>query len=79
MSLALIVSTGIAIIGSVRGDVIPAVHPQYDSVRMTRYGMHDQRPVLIARCTSPEDVAVALAVGKVDKVGFKERHLAEEG
>ncbi len=42
------------------GDVIDAAHPDYDEARKVFNGMHDKRPALVARCTSPRDVQLAL-------------------
>jgi FAD/FMN-containing dehydrogenase len=38
--------------------------PGYDRARAIWNAMHDRRPVLIARCTSPHDVAAAIRYGR---------------
>src|SRR5688572_16234309 len=35
-------------------------HPGYDAVCRLHNGMHQRRPAVVARCSSPQDVAAAL-------------------
>ncbi len=43
------------------GELIDPDHPGYDAARQVFNGVFDKRPALIARCTSPADVQIALA------------------
>jgi FAD/FMN-containing dehydrogenase len=43
------------------GELIRPDDPGYDDARQVSNGMIDKRPALIARCTGPEDVQIALA------------------
>ena len=43
------------------GELIRPQHPDYDTARRGFNGVFDKRPALIARCTSPADVQLALA------------------
>ena len=43
-----------------RGDVLLAGHPDYDSARRVWNGMFDRHPALIARCTGASDVRHAV-------------------
>lgn len=43
------------------GELIDYDHPGYDAARKVFNGVFDKRPALIARCTSPADVQIALA------------------
>ena len=43
------------------GELIGPDHPGYDTARQVFNGAIDKRPALIARCTSPADVRIALA------------------
>ena len=43
------------------GELIGPQHPDYDTARQGFNGVFDKRPALIARCTSPADVQLALA------------------
>jgi FAD/FMN-containing dehydrogenase len=51
---------------SFAGELIAPDHPDYDETRklLLWNGMHDKRPVLIARCTSTSDVRVALSYAR---------------
>jgi FAD/FMN-containing dehydrogenase len=42
------------------GELIDPSHPTYETARKLYNGVHDMRPALIARCTSPHDVQAAL-------------------
>ncbi|HYI59702.1 MAG TPA: FAD-binding protein, partial [Microlunatus sp.] len=42
------------------GELIDPDHPGYDAARQVFNGVFDKRPALIARCTSPADVQIAL-------------------
>ena len=54
--------TTMATLGSTfAGELIGPDDPGYDEARGLFNGMFDRRPALIARCTGPEDVRVALA------------------
>ena len=46
------------------GDLIVPDDARYDEARSLYNGMHDKRPALIARCTSPADVQAALAYAR---------------
>jgi FAD/FMN-containing dehydrogenase len=46
------------------GDVVTAGDATYDELRALYNGMVDKRPAVIARCTSPDDVAEAIAFGR---------------
>jgi FAD/FMN-containing dehydrogenase len=43
------------------GEIIDPDHPSYDAARKLYNGIFDLRPAIIARCLCPEDVQVALA------------------
>lgn len=49
---------------SMNGPVLLSGHAEYDSVRKVWNGMHDKRPALIARCTSPQDVSQAVTFAR---------------
>lgn len=49
---------------SIAGAVIDRDDPGYDDARKVWNGAIDRRPELIARCTSPEDVAAAIGFGR---------------
>jgi FAD/FMN-containing dehydrogenase len=49
---------------SMRGEVITPADATYDEARKVWNGDIDRRPVLIARCTSQDDVRAALAFGR---------------
>jgi hypothetical protein len=53
-----------ALEGAFGGELIGPEEPDYDQARKICNGMFDQRPALIARCTSPADVAAALAYAR---------------
>ena len=46
------------------GRVLRPDTPEYDEARTLFNSMIDRRPALIARCTTAEDVALALAFGR---------------
>ena len=46
--------------GSMAGAVIDPGHPGYDAARRCFNALVDRRPAVIARCTGPQDIAVAL-------------------
>ena len=46
------------------GEVVRPGDPGYDVRRTVWNAMHDRRPALIARCTSMQDVAAAIAYGR---------------
>lgn len=47
-----------------RGQLIEPNDQNYDEVRQIWNGMFDKKPVLIARCTSPEDVSAAVGLAR---------------
>jgi FAD/FMN-containing dehydrogenase len=46
------------------GQIVGPADDGYDAARAVWNVMHDRAPALIARCTSPEDVAAAIAYGR---------------
>ena len=50
--------------GRFAGQLIGPADTDYDDARGVYNGMIDRRPALIARCTSPDDVAHAIAVAR---------------
>jgi FAD/FMN-containing dehydrogenase len=50
------------------GELIGFGDPLYDEARAVYNAMIDRRPALIARCSSPADVAAAIAVGRSHRV-----------
>jgi FAD/FMN-containing dehydrogenase len=46
------------------GDIVRQEDSGYDRARAIWNAMHDRRPALIARCTSPQDVAAAIRYGR---------------
>ncbi len=51
-------------IGNFNGTVLGAADPGYDEARTLFNAMFDRRPLAIARCTSADDVAVAVAAAR---------------
>ena len=49
---------------SLRGGLSEAGDPNYDASRKVYNGMIDRHPALIIRCSSPDDVARAIAFGR---------------
>jgi FAD/FMN-containing dehydrogenase len=54
-------STEVTLESKFTGELIGPDHARYDEARQVFNGMIDKRPALIARCTSAEDVQIALA------------------
>ncbi|MBM7783330.1 FAD-binding oxidoreductase [Tenggerimyces flavus] len=48
------------------GELVFASDPAYDEVRKVWNGAIDRRPALIARCTTPDDVAAALRLARAN-------------
>jgi len=59
-----VVSRGHGAIPGFAGDVVRPEDGGYDRARAIWNAMHDRRPALIARCTSPHDVAAAIRYGR---------------
>jgi hypothetical protein len=55
-----------ALASAFAGELIGPGHPAYDEARKVYNGMHDKRPALIARCTSPADVRAALSYARAE-------------
>src|SRR5712691_9588363 len=53
---------------SFAGELIGPDHPGYEQARKICNGMIDKRPALIARCTKPSDVHVALAYARAQNL-----------
>jgi FAD/FMN-containing dehydrogenase len=53
-----------ALEGALRGPVVAAGDPDYESVRALYNGMIDKRPLLIARCVDAADVMAAVNFGR---------------
>jgi FAD/FMN-containing dehydrogenase len=53
---------------SLSGPVILAGDPQYDAARKIWNGMHDKRPVLIARCLDNDDVSQAVSFARANNL-----------
>src|SRR5436853_326809 len=53
-----------ALDAQVRGRVLRAGHPDYDSVRAVFNGMIDRRPAAILGCTDPADVARGISFAR---------------
>ena len=61
---AVAASGGTGTIPKFAGDVVRPGDAGYDRARAIWNTMHDRRPALIARCTSPHDVAAAIRYGR---------------
>jgi FAD/FMN-containing dehydrogenase len=57
-------SGSLGIIPGFAGDIVRPEDSGYDRARAIWNAMHDRRPALIARCTSPHDVAAAIRYGR---------------
>jgi FAD/FMN-containing dehydrogenase len=50
------------------GELVGPDHPDYDRMRRGYNGVFDKRPALIARCTTPADVQVALVYARAHEL-----------
>ena len=60
-------------IAGFRGDQLGQADPGYDEARTIFNAMIDRRPALVAKCTGPEDVALAIAFARRERVPLSVR------